>query len=243
MEAQGQERDNPQRQPLTVERVENWRKTVKDALGEARRLYAAAERLPADPDLRAKANWEIENLERFRMAALLEYHHGSITSVAVERAADDLLTDLATCEKALQEEFQLVYEEGSIVPDRPNQQAAPTSGSSDANPAGLQTSGNAAENGAAAGVSETTRGEASVDEYFVLPGPKGKDTATSATVTPVTLRRAAAVAPRPPPPTATPRRLPPTPTRRTLTPTSAAVTTEAVQQQQQQPQQQQQQQQ
>ena len=103
MEAAGEERDNPQRRALTVERIAGWRQTLQDALGEARRQFGAAERLPDDLDLRAKANWEIESLERFRVAAMLEYHHGSIGSVAVERAADDLLTDLAVCEKALQD--------------------------------------------------------------------------------------------------------------------------------------------
>ena len=249
MEAKGQERCNPQSRPLTVERIEQWRKTLKDALGEARRLFAAAERLPADPDLRAKANWEIENLERCRMAALLEYHHGSIPSVTVENAADDLMTDLATCEKALQEEFQLAYEDGAIVQEAPNQPAVPTNNSEDANPAGAPIPAGAAENGpvmgedgVTVGASETTRGEASVDEYYVLPGPKG-DTATTTTVTPMTLRRAAAVTPRHPPPAATPRRLPPMPSKRTSTPTSAAVTSRKTQQPQQQQQQQEQQQQ
>ena len=118
MEAAGEGRDNPQRKALTVERIEGWRKTLQDALSEARRQFGAAERLPDDLDLRARANWEIETLERFRVAAMREYHHGSIGSVAVERAADDLLTDLALCEKALQEELRVSYEDDSSAPER-----------------------------------------------------------------------------------------------------------------------------
>ena len=57
---------------LMVDRIQQWRATLQDALDETRRQYAAASRRLNHPDFHAKANWEAENLERLCGAALPE---------------------------------------------------------------------------------------------------------------------------------------------------------------------------
>ena len=149
------------------------------------------------------------------MAALAEYEDANIP-VAVENAADDLVTDLAICEKALQEEFFVLVEndDGSAAAPEPQaapeQQAAPVAPTSRESPKSGETT-------SAGTLPAGTGPETTIDEYVVLSDPAAAAapaTPTTATIPALTLRRKTRkeATPRHPPPTATPRRLPPTPT-------------------------------
>ena len=207
--------------PFTVEQIGQWRASLQHALNETRRQYALVERLPNDPDVRAKANFEAENLERLRVAALAEYNAAIIPSVAVENAADELVTDLAICETALQEEFFVLVEndeESATAPEQqttPGRQAALAAPENQGTPKSSNTThARTPPAGTKSGGEETPTGETTIDEYVILSGPAAATAAsTAATVPALTLRRRARreATPRHPPPTATPRRLPPTP--------------------------------
>ena len=210
---------------LTIERVGQWRAALQHALNETRRQYELVDRLPNDPDVRAKANYEAENLERLRVAALAEYEDADIP-VAVENAADDLVTDLAICEKALQEEFFVLVENDDVSAAAPEPQTTPEQQAAPAAPASRE-SPKSGETASAGTPPAGTGPETTIGEYVVVSDPAAAAapaTPTTATVPALTLRQKARkeATPRHPPPTATPRRLPPTPTDSSSAATSAA---------------------